>query len=139
MRVGLRKRKREEAPQNTEPKVTEEWIDEDKLELWEIKQYNDRYTSFLFCVLCWCDACIFFFPLGFPGLITWLLLGVELAPRLPSSLWNNPPPPLPSSRKWPRCSPQRKSSSSWSRTSRCRGLHFNRRDSRMGLLRSQIY
>ncbi|XP_065345796.1 nucleosome-remodeling factor subunit NURF301 isoform X2 [Cloeon dipterum] len=42
MRVGLRKRKREEAPQNTEPKVIEDWIDEDKLELWEIKQYSDR-------------------------------------------------------------------------------------------------
>ncbi|XP_059483006.1 nucleosome-remodeling factor subunit NURF301 isoform X2 [Neocloeon triangulifer] len=44
MRVGLRKRKREEAPQNTEPKVIEDWIDEEKLELWEIKQYNDRLT-----------------------------------------------------------------------------------------------
>lgn len=54
MRVGLRKRKREEAPQNTEPKVAEEWIDEEKLDLWEVKQYSDRYEdlplSFVCCV-----------------------------------------------------------------------------------------
>ncbi|XP_014598172.1 PREDICTED: nucleosome-remodeling factor subunit NURF301 isoform X1 [Polistes canadensis] len=42
IRSGLRKRKRPESPQNTEPQVTEEWVDEDKLELWEIKQYGDR-------------------------------------------------------------------------------------------------
>jgi hypothetical protein len=62
MRVGLRKRKREEAPQNTEPKVAEEWIDEEKLDLWEVKQYSDKYVTLcpLVCVSCWCDACIFF-------------------------------------------------------------------------------
>lgn len=43
IRSGLRKRKRPESPQSTEPQVTEEWVDEDKLELWEIKQYGDRY------------------------------------------------------------------------------------------------
>ncbi|XP_031848363.1 nucleosome-remodeling factor subunit NURF301 E(bx) isoform X6 [Nomia melanderi] len=42
IRSGLRKRKRPESPQSTEPQVTEEWVDEDKLELWEIKQYGDR-------------------------------------------------------------------------------------------------
>lgn len=43
IRSGLRKRKRAESPQNTEPQVSEEWVEEDKLELWEIKQYGDRY------------------------------------------------------------------------------------------------
>ncbi|CAH1403971.1 unnamed protein product [Nezara viridula] len=42
IRTGLRKRKREEAPQNTEPQVSEEWVDESKLELWEIKLYGER-------------------------------------------------------------------------------------------------
>ncbi|XP_026472283.1 nucleosome-remodeling factor subunit NURF301-like, partial [Ctenocephalides felis] len=42
IRSGLRKRKRAESPQHTEPQVTEEWVDEDKLELWEIKQYGDK-------------------------------------------------------------------------------------------------
>jgi len=53
MRVGLRKRKREEAPQNTEPKVAEEWIDEEKLDLWEVKQYSDRYDDlpYVLCVV----------------------------------------------------------------------------------------
>lgn len=45
IRSGLRKRKRPESPQSTEPQVTEEWVDEDKLELWEIKQYGDRYVK----------------------------------------------------------------------------------------------
>ncbi|XP_039292245.1 nucleosome-remodeling factor subunit NURF301 isoform X2 [Nilaparvata lugens] len=42
IRSGLRKRKREEAPQSTEPQVTETWVDENKLELWEIKQFGDK-------------------------------------------------------------------------------------------------
>lgn len=41
-RTGLRKRKREETVQSTEPQVTEEWIDESKLDLWEIKQYTEK-------------------------------------------------------------------------------------------------
>jgi nucleosome-remodeling factor subunit BPTF len=45
IRSGLRKRKRAESPQNTEPQVTEEWVEEEKLELWEIKQYGDRYVT----------------------------------------------------------------------------------------------
>lgn len=50
IRSGLRKRKRPESPQSTEPQVTEEWVDEDKLELWEIKQYGDRYIAInIFC------------------------------------------------------------------------------------------
>lgn len=42
IRSGLRKRKRAESPLSMEPQVTEEWVDEDKLELWEIKQYGER-------------------------------------------------------------------------------------------------
>lgn len=42
IRSGLRKRKRPESPQSTEPQLTEEWVDEEKLELWEIKQYGDK-------------------------------------------------------------------------------------------------
>lgn len=42
IRLGLRKRKREEAPQSTEPQVTETWVDENKLELWEIKQFTEK-------------------------------------------------------------------------------------------------
>ena len=42
IRSGLRKRKREEVPQQTEPEVKEEWIPEDKLELWEIRAYRER-------------------------------------------------------------------------------------------------
>ncbi|XP_075219983.1 nucleosome-remodeling factor subunit NURF301 E(bx) isoform X3 [Lycorma delicatula] len=42
IRSGLRKRKREETPQNTEPQVTESWVDENRLELWEIKQYGEK-------------------------------------------------------------------------------------------------
>ncbi|KAL1494312.1 hypothetical protein ABEB36_009929 [Hypothenemus hampei] len=42
IRSGLRKRKRPESPQSMDPQVTEEWVDEDKLELWEIKQYGER-------------------------------------------------------------------------------------------------
>lgn len=45
IRSGLRKRKRAESPQSTEPQVSEEWVEEDKLELWEIKQYGDRSRS----------------------------------------------------------------------------------------------
>ena len=47
IRTGLRKRKREETPQNTEPQVNEEWVDESKLELWEIKLYGERFVQFL--------------------------------------------------------------------------------------------
>jgi len=52
IRSGLRKRKRPESPQSTEPQVTEEWVDEDKLELWEIKQYGDRYRSGMINATC---------------------------------------------------------------------------------------
>lgn len=51
IRSGLRKRKRPESPQSTEPQVTEEWVDEDKLELWEIKQYGDRLAIY-FTIIC---------------------------------------------------------------------------------------
>lgn len=49
IRSGLRKRKRPESPQSTDPQVSEEWVDEDKLELWEIKQYGERLVYHLFC------------------------------------------------------------------------------------------
>ncbi|CAH2259231.1 nucleosome-remodeling factor subunit NURF301 [Pararge aegeria] len=42
IRSGLRKRKRAESPQNTEPQVSEEWVDEEKLDLWEVRQYGER-------------------------------------------------------------------------------------------------
>ncbi|KAJ8968859.1 hypothetical protein NQ317_016782 [Molorchus minor] len=42
IRSGLRKRKRPESPQSMDPQVTEEWVDEEKLELWEIKQYGEK-------------------------------------------------------------------------------------------------
>ncbi|XP_075160179.1 nucleosome-remodeling factor subunit NURF301 E(bx) isoform X2 [Haematobia irritans] len=42
IRSGLRKRKRAESPQPTEPQVSEEWVDEDKLELWEIKFIGEK-------------------------------------------------------------------------------------------------
>lgn len=42
IRSGLRKRKRAESPQQSEPKTIEQWIDEEKLELWEIRAYRDK-------------------------------------------------------------------------------------------------
>eukprot|EP00094_Tigriopus_californicus_P011143 TCALIF_10753-PA protein Name:"Similar to E(bx) Nucleosome-remodeling factor subunit NURF301 (Drosophila melanogaster)" AED:0.03 eAED:0.03 QI:0/0.85/0.75/0.87/1/1/8/257/2554 len=42
IRSGLRKRKRAESPQQSEPKTIEHWIDEEKLELWEIRAYRDK-------------------------------------------------------------------------------------------------
>ena len=42
IRSGLRKRKRAESPQQLEPKVTEEWIEEEKLELWEIRGFKEK-------------------------------------------------------------------------------------------------
>jgi len=41
-RSGLRKRKRAESPDRSDPIVTEEWVDEDKVELWEIKFFGER-------------------------------------------------------------------------------------------------
>ena len=42
IRSGLRKRKRAESPQQAEPKVVEDWVDEEKLELWEIRAYREK-------------------------------------------------------------------------------------------------
>ncbi|XP_059217057.1 nucleosome-remodeling factor subunit NURF301 isoform X2 [Stomoxys calcitrans] len=42
IRSGLRKRKRAESPQPTEPQVSEEWVEEEKLELWEIKFIGEK-------------------------------------------------------------------------------------------------
>ncbi|CAG7825806.1 unnamed protein product [Allacma fusca] len=41
-RSGLRKRKRAESPDKTDPLIVEEWVDEDKVELWEIRLYGDK-------------------------------------------------------------------------------------------------
>lgn len=41
-RSGLRKRKRPETPQKTEKQVSEEWVDEDQLQLWEIKLFGEK-------------------------------------------------------------------------------------------------
>ncbi len=42
IRSGLRKRKRAESPVETEPKVVEDWIPEESLELWEIRGYREK-------------------------------------------------------------------------------------------------
>lgn len=42
IRSGLRKRKRAESPTQSEPQLTEQWIDEKDLELWEIRAYKER-------------------------------------------------------------------------------------------------
>ncbi|CAB4054287.1 BPTF [Lepeophtheirus salmonis] len=42
IRSGLRKRKRAESPQQSEPKVEEEWSDESLLELWEIRAFREK-------------------------------------------------------------------------------------------------
>lgn len=41
-RTGLRKRKREEACEKVEPQISEEWTDESKLELWEIRFFGEK-------------------------------------------------------------------------------------------------
>ncbi|XP_055307735.1 nucleosome-remodeling factor subunit NURF301 isoform X2 [Sitodiplosis mosellana] len=46
-RSGLRKRKRPETPQKTEKQVSEEWVDEDQLQLWEIKLFGERLEKSL--------------------------------------------------------------------------------------------
>jgi nucleosome-remodeling factor subunit BPTF len=38
----LRKRKRAESPDKTDPVIIEEWVDEDKIEIWEIKLYHEK-------------------------------------------------------------------------------------------------
>ncbi len=38
----MRKHKRAELPQQLEPKVTEEWVEEEKLELWEIRGFREK-------------------------------------------------------------------------------------------------
>ena len=42
IRTGLRKRKRPESPKQKEPSVTERWISEENLELWEIKLFSEK-------------------------------------------------------------------------------------------------
>lgn len=44
-RSGLRERRRPESPMNKGPTVTEVWIPEEELELWEIKQFGDKFAK----------------------------------------------------------------------------------------------
>lgn len=60
IRSGLRKRKRPESPQSMDPQVSEEWVDEDKLELWEIKQYGEKYILSA-CELHLLTNCLFYY------------------------------------------------------------------------------
>lgn len=41
-RSGLRERKRAESPRLTEPSVTEKWMPEESMELWEIKMFGEK-------------------------------------------------------------------------------------------------
>ncbi|XP_046913050.2 nucleosome-remodeling factor subunit NURF301 E(bx) [Dermatophagoides farinae] len=41
-RSGLRERRRPESPQNRGPRMDENWVREEELEIWEIKQFNDK-------------------------------------------------------------------------------------------------
>lgn len=41
-RSGLRERKRAESPKLTEPSVTEKWMPEESMELWEIKMFGEK-------------------------------------------------------------------------------------------------
>ncbi|KAK7079315.1 hypothetical protein SK128_021119 [Halocaridina rubra] len=41
-RSGLRKRRRAQSPVNKEPQSIEEWVDEDRLDLWEIRFFGER-------------------------------------------------------------------------------------------------
>lgn len=41
-RSGLRERKRAESPRQKEPSVTEAWVPEEEIELWEIKQFGEK-------------------------------------------------------------------------------------------------
>ncbi|CAH1794354.1 unnamed protein product, partial [Owenia fusiformis] len=42
IRKGLRERKRPESPKMTEPSITETWVPEENLQLWEIKMFYDK-------------------------------------------------------------------------------------------------
>ena len=50
IRLGLRKRKRPDSPQITEPQTIEEWVDEEKIEMWELRLYAERFTFFSFSI-----------------------------------------------------------------------------------------
>lgn len=41
-RLGLRVRKRAESPKVKEPTVTEKWVPEEELALWQIKHFHDK-------------------------------------------------------------------------------------------------
>lgn len=44
-RSGLRERRRAESPKLKEPTVTEVWLPEEQLELWQIKSFTDKYDA----------------------------------------------------------------------------------------------
>jgi nucleosome-remodeling factor subunit BPTF len=41
-RSGLRERRRPESPKQKEPTVSEVWLAEEQLELWQIKQFCEK-------------------------------------------------------------------------------------------------
>lgn len=45
IRSGLRERRRAASPKQKDPSVTEDWIDEDQLELWQIKQFSEHRVT----------------------------------------------------------------------------------------------
>ena len=44
-RSGLRERRRAESPKLKEPTVTELWLPEEQLELWQVKSFTEKYVS----------------------------------------------------------------------------------------------
>lgn len=47
IRSGLRERKRAESPQQRTPSITENWVPEESLDLWEIKQFGEKLEKAL--------------------------------------------------------------------------------------------
>ena len=45
IRSGLRTRKREDSPEPRDPTLTEAWLPEEALELWEIRQFAEKVIN----------------------------------------------------------------------------------------------
>jgi len=73
IRSGLRERRRPESPVLKGPSVTECWVPEEDLELWEIRQFGEKvnftfftfktkiiYLSFLLCFIIMFSLCFHF-------------------------------------------------------------------------------
>lgn len=43
-RSGLRERRRPESPENKLPTVAENWVPEEDLDLWEIREFGEMYA-----------------------------------------------------------------------------------------------